>query len=161
VQREAEEEGHEKAGCGGCPEDVSAGGGGCLFRRGVPGEELGSGGLCRLRGRRWEVEGVAGFHEEAEESVGVGVVCDGGEVRAGGGECEQAEEAGVSDGGLACVGEDEDVRDEVSAEGAVVLQPGGQVGERVRGVEREAGLGEKVAQLGDVCGEAGGELFEL
>jgi hypothetical protein len=158
VQSEPKEEGYEKTCRGGRPEDSSASGGGGVFRRDVPGEELWS---CHLRRWGWEIEGAPGFHEEAKESVGVGVFCGGGEMRAGGGECEQAKQRGIADRPVGCVVQDEDVRDEVAAEGALVLQAGGEVGERVGSVEGDAGLVEKVAQLCDVFGVASGELFEL
>jgi hypothetical protein len=69
-----EEDGRAVVGDGGCPC--------CEWRRdgggGAEGHDLRVDGCA--------VEGAAGFHEEAEEIVRVGVGCGGGEVWAGGGD---------------------------------------------------------------------------
>jgi hypothetical protein len=59
------------------------------------------------------------------------------------------------------VAKHEDMGGEVAAKGAVVVEARGDGGECFGGVEREAGLGEEVAQLGDLFGITGGEFFEL
>jgi hypothetical protein len=113
-----------------------------------------------VRGGRG-IEGATGFHEEAEQVVGVGIAGCGGEVWAGGGQGQDAEQAGIAEGAAIGVAEDEDVRGEVAAEGAVLVQARSDGGEGIGGVERDACLGEEVAQLRDLFRVAGGEFFEL
>ena len=88
-------------------------------------------------------------------------LCLGGEVLAGGGQCEEAEQVGKADGAMGEVDDDPKMGGEVAMEGAVVLKAVDDRRERLPGGRNDAGFMEEVAQVRDLVWVASRYVLEL
>ena len=93
--------------------------------------------------------------------MGVFFLCLGGEVRSGGGQCEEAKQVGEADGAMGEVDDDPKMGGEVAMEGAVVLEAMDDGRERLLRGRDNAGFVEEVAQVRDLVWVASRYVLEL